>query len=307
MDDMPLLRVIIGKTVIYGSIPSAFVSIAPKEDARMIDISGYHFRKQACGNAIAITVLPASQFVHIKQAQRVAKLQEMLVGRIVRTYGIHVHLFDKAGILQVELPTYATSGFRVETMPIGTFQFCFQINRPVDTPEEPPVRPAFGCIDRLVIRLFLDRYFQLVLRPEAQQIRNVIRETVETSLMDRPCRLAIDFYLRIGHHTFENDAHLFVFPRFRYPEIMPVDAIFIVEIVLAISIVLLFAFTLLINIVASVGIATESLLFPTGGYFDGAPFSTVHSFRTPEVPRYGMFRIRSGEILHFGLLRPCRE
>lgn len=41
MDDMPLLRVIIGKTVIYGSIPSAFVSIAPKEDARMIDISGY--------------------------------------------------------------------------------------------------------------------------------------------------------------------------------------------------------------------------------------------------------------------------
>ena len=121
MDDMPLLRVIIGKTVIYGSIPSAFVSIAPKEDARMIDISGYHFRKQACGNAIAITVLPASQFVHIKQAQRVAKLQEMFVGRIVRTYGIHVHLFDKAGILQVELPTYATSGFRVETMPIGTF------------------------------------------------------------------------------------------------------------------------------------------------------------------------------------------
>ena len=153
----------------------------------------------------------------------------------------------------------------------------------------------------------IDRYFQLVLRPEAQQIRNVIREAVETSLMDRSCRLAIDFYLRIGHHTFENDAHLFVFPRFRYPEIMPVDAIFIVEIVLAISIVLLFAFTLLINIVASVGIATESLLFPTGGYFDGVPFFTVHSFRTPEVPRYGMFRIRSGEILHFGLLRPCRK
>ena len=68
--------------------------------------------------------------------------------------------------------------------------------------------------------------------------------------MDGSGRYSVDFHLGVGHYSFEDDTYLFVFPFGRYFEFIPVQAVFAAGL------------GFFIQIKASVGIFSESLLFP---------------------------------------------
>ena len=66
VDYMPFLKlVVLSKQFIQLIIPSSFISIAPNDDGRMIDITLYHFFHQFASYFFVVAILPSCQFIHV--------------------------------------------------------------------------------------------------------------------------------------------------------------------------------------------------------------------------------------------------
>ena len=87
----------------------------------------------------------------------------------------------------------------------------------------------------------------------------------------------VDFHFGIGHDTFEYNAYLFAFPSIRNVKVVTINAVFIAKIMFSVGIILLFIFAFLINVVASVGVASKTLLFPARRNIYLAPLLRVHT------------------------------
>ena len=72
MNDVAFLRVVVGKTIVNGGIPSSFVTICPNKDARVVYITKHHFGQQLFCYFSAIAILPTTQFIEIKKPYGVA-------------------------------------------------------------------------------------------------------------------------------------------------------------------------------------------------------------------------------------------
>ena len=68
MDDVAFLGIVCMEQAVDGSIPSAFVAIAPQHDTRMIHIARQHFADKPGTGGSIVSILPACQFINIKQA-----------------------------------------------------------------------------------------------------------------------------------------------------------------------------------------------------------------------------------------------
>lgn len=100
MDDVALLQLVVACEQRVGVVvPSTLVAVAPENDTGMVDVAAHHLAHQLGAYLRVVSILPSGQLVQIDQAQRVTHVEEMFVGRIVRTDGVHVHLLDEHGIL----------------------------------------------------------------------------------------------------------------------------------------------------------------------------------------------------------------
>ena len=84
MYDMTFLKaVILGKHMVNLRIPSAFVSIAPYNDRRVIYVALNHFFYKLLCSRRVIASVPSGQLINVNQSQRVAHVKEMLIGWVV--------------------------------------------------------------------------------------------------------------------------------------------------------------------------------------------------------------------------------
>ena len=182
-----------------------------------------------------------------------------------------------------------------------------QVHRAVDAAEEPPVGPALRGVDRRVGRLLVHRHLELILPTVSDQLADVVGEAVEAALVHGSRLDTVDLDLGVRHHTFEDDPDLLAAPGAGHVEAAPVDAVLLSEGVLAVVGPSLLGVAL-VDIVAAVGVAPETLLLPAGGDVDLAPFAGVHPVGAPEIPLYGVVRPLAGEVERLGLLGargPC--
>ncbi|CDD93565.1 unknown [Bacteroides intestinalis CAG:315] len=126
MNNMTLLRIIIGKTSIQCLIPATLITITPHKNTRMIYVIRQHLPKQILTCFIVIPSMPSGKLCKIKYSERITHIQEMFIGWIVRTYSIHIHFFYQQSILHTDLPVRSPTTLRMETMTIHTFHqhFC---------------------------------------------------------------------------------------------------------------------------------------------------------------------------------------
>ena len=97
-----LLRVELGKDRLQLVVETALVAVAPKDDRGMIDVAGNHFFDDLRTDDGLMGPVPARLFALYIEAQRVAGIQELWVGRIVReAHGVHVHRLDEPDILYI--------------------------------------------------------------------------------------------------------------------------------------------------------------------------------------------------------------
>ena len=122
VDDMPLLRIQRGEKRVQVRVPTTFVSIVPDEDAGMVDVPVHHFLEQFRPGLGGIASMPACQFVQVEDTQRVAYVQEPRIRRIMAPDGVHVHLPDQAGVLEILGLGGGPTAFRMETVPVHAFQ-----------------------------------------------------------------------------------------------------------------------------------------------------------------------------------------
>ena len=82
-------------------VEAALVAVVPEEDAGVVHVAPYHLAYEASGRGRVVLALPAGQLVEHVEAQRVAVVQEVAVGRIVaHAHGVHVHLLYQSHVLQ---------------------------------------------------------------------------------------------------------------------------------------------------------------------------------------------------------------
>ena len=110
---------------------------------------------------------------------------------------------------------------------------CFFENIPV-------VRITLGRVYGVVGQNFINLYFEFIFCVKIYFVRNVVTETVKGALMNRTCKLAIDFYFGIGHRAFKNNIDRFVFPFVRNLELMLSDSRFISVFMFLMTQILLF-------------------------------------------------------------------
>ena len=127
MNDMTLLQIKFRKTGIQLRVPSPFVTIGPDENARMILIGCHLFLQEFVTRRRVIAPMPSAELIEIEDAQRVADVEEMMVGGIMRTHSIHIHLLDEQGILQRLLTRKCASCFRPDAMTVDAFYHQFTV------------------------------------------------------------------------------------------------------------------------------------------------------------------------------------
>ena len=71
------------------------------------------------GYATVTVETPSGKLIEVEQADGVAHLEEMAVGGVVATHGIHVHLLDELGILEAHGGTQGTPCLGMEAVAIG--------------------------------------------------------------------------------------------------------------------------------------------------------------------------------------------
>ena len=120
---MTLLRVVSTEQAVNCSIPSTFVTITPEHDTGMIHVTRQHFTDKTGTCRGIISILPASQLVDVEQTKGVAGIQEVFIGGIVRTNGVHVHLFNELDILYAEFFIRGSSAIGVEGVAIDAFHY----------------------------------------------------------------------------------------------------------------------------------------------------------------------------------------
>ena len=100
------------------------ISIAPKDDGRMIGITGHHFFHQRSASFCTISFLPSCQLVEHIESQGITDIQKGLIRWIMRTAnGIHVHFFDQLYICQINGRANTSPCFRPPYMPVYSFHF----------------------------------------------------------------------------------------------------------------------------------------------------------------------------------------
>ena len=116
------LRIVFVEIRFQFVVETAFVTIRPPDDRRMVYVAGNHFFNQFATNFGVVFAVPAGQFIHYIQTQRVAIIEENGIWRIVRhTHGIHVHFLDNLHIGQVVGVAQGAARFRTETVAVYTF------------------------------------------------------------------------------------------------------------------------------------------------------------------------------------------
>ena len=118
VDYMTLLRVILAEQRVESKIKTALVAVAPGEDAGMVGVGDQHLLEYLCADGGAVVVLPTGQFVEIEHSERVAEVEQMGIGRIVRTYGVGVHALYQFHVLQVTAARSGASRFGIEAVAV---------------------------------------------------------------------------------------------------------------------------------------------------------------------------------------------
>lgn len=126
MDDVAFLGIVCTEEAVDGGIPSAFVAIAPKHDAGMVDVTFQHFADKPGARRSVVSILPACQFVNVEQAEGVAGIQKVCIGWIMGADGVHIHLLDKLHVLYAEFFICGSSAVRMERVAVDTFHHQFR-------------------------------------------------------------------------------------------------------------------------------------------------------------------------------------
>ena len=115
MQHATLLRVEFGEKMVEVRVPAAFITVVPKQNARMIHIARDHFLHELGSNFGIVVIVPAGEFVENVEAEFVAEVEELFVRRIVRhADGVHVGVLQRVDVETMHRLAQATSRVRPE-------------------------------------------------------------------------------------------------------------------------------------------------------------------------------------------------
>ena len=108
VDHGALLRVVEGVVVHEVVVEAALVAVVPEDHRRVVDVADDQLAHELAADLGVVAVLPAGQLVEDEEAELVARLEEVPVGRVVgHAHGVHVHVLDE---LHVHLAHRAAGG-----------------------------------------------------------------------------------------------------------------------------------------------------------------------------------------------------
>ena len=104
-------------------VETTLVTVAPKDDARMILITGNHLLHQLLAHDGRMCPVPSAQLTFDIETERIASLQELRIGRIMtQSHGIHVHALDEFHILYILRLAQRSTGLRTEAVTVHAFE-----------------------------------------------------------------------------------------------------------------------------------------------------------------------------------------
>ena len=142
-------------------VPSAFVSVGPEDDGRMVVVALQKHLQVFSSEFRPDRFLPAAEFIFNINSEFVAGIEERFVRREVRNpYRVHVERLDEPGVLVVHLARQRAPRPRVERLAIDTFDDnllpvdIHTVARPdFDGSESKPLRDGINHIPVFVLQL----------------------------------------------------------------------------------------------------------------------------------------------------------
>ena len=96
-------------------VEATLVAVAPENDRRVIHVARHHLFHNLRAHNRLMCPMPARLFALYIKAQRVAGIQKLRIGRIVRqSHRIHIHRLDEQHVLDVLLLRQRASALRTE-------------------------------------------------------------------------------------------------------------------------------------------------------------------------------------------------
>ena len=118
-----LLRVELREYRLQFIIKSTFVTVAPEDDAGMIDVSRHHLFYDLRTHNRLMSPMPAWLFTFHIETQRVAGIQKLRISRVVaQTNSIHIHALNQQHILDILLLRQRTTTLRTEGVTINALE-----------------------------------------------------------------------------------------------------------------------------------------------------------------------------------------
>ena len=90
-----LLRVVLREVGLQLVVETTLITIAPEDDTGVVDVALHHLLDNLRADDGLMRPMPTRHLALHVETQRVAGIQELGVGRVVRqAYGIHIHALD---------------------------------------------------------------------------------------------------------------------------------------------------------------------------------------------------------------------
>ncbi len=115
MQDDAFLRVVFGEVAVERRIEAALVAVVPEDDRGVVDVMLHHLADQFLTDLGVVVRLPACEFIEHVEAELVAGIEEVAIGRIVAGADrVAVHLLDQVDVVAGDLRGQGSAGIGPE-------------------------------------------------------------------------------------------------------------------------------------------------------------------------------------------------
>ena len=207
---------------------------------------------------------------------------------LIQNFGLHLCALD--GTVQIAVCHKMTITLRINRHTVDVLRrFRHDEDRTEDTAEVPIVGTALRHVHLTVATLLAHLHFESVLMfSEEDAVAHIVSKAIETALMQTVSRLsAVDGYLGIGHHGFEDEFYLFALPLLWQRKLIFIFSFFVSN---------TFWSSLPVESHAIL-IGSESLQFPAGRHTYLGPLAGISTASAVEVPVHHIITSMSREVL----------
>ena len=207
---------------------------------------------------------------------------------LIQNLSLHLRTLDSTVQVAICHKMTITLGINRHTVDVLS-RFCHDKYRTEDAAEVPVVSTALRHVHLTVAALLAHLHFESVLMfSEEDAVAHIVSKAIETALMQTVSRLsAVDGYLGIGHHGFEDEFYLFALPLLWQRKLIFIFSFFVSN-----------TFRSSLSIEShTILIGTESLEFPAGRHPNLRPLAGISTTCAVEVPVHHIITSMSRKIL----------